>query len=117
MIHTNAIAYGFIANAFLGMLHWAVPRLDAAPGLPSPAGSSYAIFAAWQVVVLPRPSASCSARPRGWNGARPRSGSTRSRWLGLLLVAINFIAADRQDQRADVRDASGTSWPPSSGRS
>ena len=27
MIHTNAIAYGFIANAFLGILHWAVPRL------------------------------------------------------------------------------------------
>src|SRR4051812_27176832 len=27
MIHTNAIAYGFLANAFLGTLHWAVPRL------------------------------------------------------------------------------------------
>ena len=27
MIHTNAVAYGFLANAFLGMLHWVVPRL------------------------------------------------------------------------------------------
>src|SRR5690349_6911091 len=27
MIHTNAIAYGFLANSFLGALHWAVPRL------------------------------------------------------------------------------------------
>src|SRR5947209_2346695 len=27
MVHTNAIAYGFLANAFLGTLHWAVPRL------------------------------------------------------------------------------------------
>ena len=27
MVHTNAIAYGFLANAFLGALHWAVPRL------------------------------------------------------------------------------------------
>ena len=27
MVHTNAIAYGFLANAFLGSLHWAVPRL------------------------------------------------------------------------------------------
>jgi len=27
MIHTNAIAYGFIANAFLGGLQWIVPRL------------------------------------------------------------------------------------------
>ena len=31
MIHTNAIAYGFLANAFLGMLHWAVPRLTLRP--------------------------------------------------------------------------------------
>ena len=33
MIHTNAIAYGFLANAFLGMLHWAVPRLTLKPVL------------------------------------------------------------------------------------
>src|SRR6266496_3608720 len=48
MVHTNAIAYGFIANAFLGSLHWAVPRLTfhkvASRAL------SYFIFAAWQVV-------------------------------------------------------------------
>ena len=25
MVHTNAIAYGFLANAFLGALHWAIP--------------------------------------------------------------------------------------------
>src|SRR5512145_2008222 len=33
MIHTNAIAYGFLANAFLGALHWAVPRLTMKPVL------------------------------------------------------------------------------------
>ena len=27
MVHTNVIAYGFLANAFLGALHWSVPRL------------------------------------------------------------------------------------------
>jgi len=50
MIHTNAIAYGFIANAFLGVLHWAVPRLTF-----HPVGSralSYFIFFAWQFIVL-----------------------------------------------------------------
>ena len=26
MVHTNAVAYGFLANAFLGCLHWAVPH-------------------------------------------------------------------------------------------
>ena len=25
MVHTNAIAYGFLANAFLGMMHWVIP--------------------------------------------------------------------------------------------
>ena len=50
MIHTNAIAYGFLANAFLGALHWVVPRLTLRPV----AGRklSYFIFGAWQVVVL-----------------------------------------------------------------
>jgi cytochrome c oxidase cbb3-type subunit 1 len=50
MIHTNAIAYGFLANAFLGALHWAVPRLTfhrvASRAL------SWFIFVAWQVIVL-----------------------------------------------------------------
>src|SRR5580765_2261449 len=50
MIHTNAVAYGFLANAFLGALHWAVPRLTfhkvASQVL------SYFIFVAWQAVVL-----------------------------------------------------------------
>lgn len=50
MVHTNAIAYGFIANAFLGVLHWAVPRLTLKPVLS--VGLSYFIFFAWQVVVL-----------------------------------------------------------------
>src|SRR5690606_12882176 len=33
MVHTNAIAYGFLANAFLGMLHWVIPRLTLRPVL------------------------------------------------------------------------------------
>ena len=33
MLHTNAIAYGFLANAFLGSLHWAIPRLTLQPVL------------------------------------------------------------------------------------
>src|ERR1044072_6917127 len=36
MVHTNAIAYGFIANAFLGFMHWALPPLThpAPPAAP-----------------------------------------------------------------------------------
>ena len=49
MIHTNAVAYGFLANAFLGTLHWAIPRLTfhkvASRAL------SWFIFVAWQAIV------------------------------------------------------------------
>ena len=50
MIHTNAIAYGFLANAFLGTLHWVVPRLTFHK--VASVYLSYFIFCAWQAVVL-----------------------------------------------------------------
>ena len=50
MVHTNAVAYGFLANSFLGALHWAVPRLTGRP--TARRDLSYFIFFAWQVVVL-----------------------------------------------------------------
>lgn len=50
MTHTNAIAYGFLANAFLGALHWAIPRLTLKPVLSR--YLSWFIYGAWQVVVL-----------------------------------------------------------------
>ena len=50
MVHTNAIAYGFLANAFLGILHWVVPRLTLQP--VHSRWLSYSIFAAWQFVVV-----------------------------------------------------------------
>lgn len=50
MIHTNAVAYGFLANIFLGMLHWVVPRLTFRPAASKTI--SYFIFFAWQAIVL-----------------------------------------------------------------
>ncbi len=50
MVHTNAVAYGFLANAFLGALHWAVPRLTLHP--VASRRLSYFIFFAWQAIVL-----------------------------------------------------------------
>jgi cytochrome c oxidase cbb3-type subunit I len=50
MVHTNAIAYGFLANAFLGMLHWVVPRITFHRVLSSPL--AYFIFFAWQLIVV-----------------------------------------------------------------
>lgn len=50
MVHTNAVAYGFLANAFLGSLHWAIPRLTLHPVYSKKL--SYFIFFAWQAIVL-----------------------------------------------------------------
>lgn len=50
MVHTNAIAYGFLANAFLGALHWSVPRLTMQK--VASRALSWFIFVAWQVIVL-----------------------------------------------------------------
>ena len=91
MIHTNAIAYGFIANAFLGILHWAVPRLTLRPVLSRLAVVRHLLPPGRWWCWRPRPESS-SARRRGWNGAKRPCGSTRSPSWDLLLVAINFMA-------------------------
>jgi cytochrome c oxidase cbb3-type subunit 1 len=90
MIHTNAVAYGFLANAFLGSLTWAVPRLSLRPVLSR--ALSYFIFAAWQVVVV------ATAVGILLGGAQALEWGETPVWIdplalaGLLLVAINFMA-------------------------
>ena len=49
-VHTNAVAYGFLANSFLGALHWVIPRLTFHKVWNK--GLSYFIFFAWQAVLL-----------------------------------------------------------------
>ena len=111
MVHTNAIAYGFLANAFLGALHWAVPRLTMHP--VASRKLSYFIFAAWQAVVLSTavgiifgPSFQSSAwvaeMSAKWGiafslGAQGLEWGETPFWidpialLGLALVAYNFM--------------------------
>jgi cytochrome c oxidase cbb3-type subunit 1 len=90
MIHTNAIAYGFIANAFLGMLHWAVPRLTLRPVFSR--WLSYAIFAAWQVVVLGTAVGILLGEAQGLEWGETPVWIDPVALLGLLLVAVNFVA-------------------------
>ncbi|MCO6455532.1 MAG: cbb3-type cytochrome c oxidase subunit I [Pirellulaceae bacterium] len=111
MIHTNAVAYGFLANAFLGALHWAVPRLTmhrvASQAL------SYFIFLAWQAIVLLTAAGVVlgpSFQDQAWVAEASRNlgismslGAQGLEWgetpfwidpvalLGLLLVAVNFM--------------------------
>jgi cytochrome c oxidase cbb3-type subunit 1 len=49
MLHTNAVAYGFLINLFIAVLYWAVPRLTGHALLSR--GLSRLIFVAWQLVV------------------------------------------------------------------
>ncbi len=50
MLHTNAVAYGFLFNAFIAALHWIVPRLTGKRVL-SPIVSRL-VFVTWQGIVL-----------------------------------------------------------------
>jgi len=50
MVHTNLIAFGWLTNAFLGMLYWTVPRLTGqrvASNL-----LAWTILAAWNLIIL-----------------------------------------------------------------
>ncbi len=107
MVHTNAIAYGFLADAFLGALHWAIPRLTLRQVLDR--RLSWFIFGAWQFVVLSTAigivagptlqavSRSLEALPFSFGAQGLEWGETPT-WIdplalvGLLLVGINFMA-------------------------
>lgn len=89
MIHTNAIAYGFIANAFLGLLHWAIPRLTLRPVLH--AGLSWLIFLAWQGVVLATAAGIVLGEAQGVEWGETPVWIDPIAVVGLVLVAINFL--------------------------
>jgi len=50
MVHTNIAAYGFIANAFIAGMLFAIPRLTREPVLSDRLG--WVVFVAWQSVLL-----------------------------------------------------------------
>ena len=90
MIHTNAIAYGFLANAFLGIMHWVIPRLTLKPLYSR--FLSYAIFFAWQFVVLATAVGILFGQAQGVEWGETPVWIDPIALVGLLLVAINFGA-------------------------
>ncbi len=89
MIHTNAIAYGFIANSFLGALHWSIPRLTLRPVFSTPL--SWFIFVAWQVVVLATAGGILLGYAQGVEWGETPVWIDPLALAGLLLVALNFM--------------------------
>lgn len=90
MIHTNAVAYGFLANAFLGALEWSVPRLTLRPVLDR--RLSWFIFGAWQVVVLSTAVGIMLGQAQALEWGETPVWIDPLALAGLLLVAINFLA-------------------------
>src|ERR1043165_2309165 len=89
MVHTNAIAYGFLANAFLGVLHWVVPRLTLRPVWGEK--FSWFIFGAWQVVVLSTAVGILLGQAQGVEWGETPVWIDPLALVGLLLVAFNFM--------------------------
>lgn len=89
MVHTNAIAYGFLANAFLGMLHWVVPRLTLRPVMSSKL--SLLIFGAWQAVVVGTAVGLIFGEAQGLEWGETPVWIDPFAQLGLLLVMVNFM--------------------------
>lgn len=89
MVHTNAIAYGFLANAFLGALHWAVPRLTLRP--VASRALSYFIFIAWQVVVLSTAVGLILGQAQGIEWGETPKWIDPLALAGLALVSVNFM--------------------------
>jgi len=50
LLHTNEIAYGFLVNAFVGAMYYAVPRLTGRPVFSKPLG--WVILGVWQFIVF-----------------------------------------------------------------
>ncbi len=50
MLHTNAVAFGFLLNLFMAVLYWVIPRLTGHRVLS--VKLTWLIFFAWQAIVL-----------------------------------------------------------------
>lgn len=88
-VHTQGVAYGFIANIFLGMLHWAVPRLTFRP--VASRGLSWFIFWAWQAVVLATVVGVLLGEAQALEWGETPIWVDPVAQVGLILVAINFL--------------------------
>lgn len=90
MIHTNTVAYGFLVNAMLAGLHWAIPRLTGKPTLHK--ALDVFIFAAWQLVLL------CTFFGILFGFAQAVEWGETPIFIdpvivvGLILVAVNFLS-------------------------
>jgi cytochrome c oxidase cbb3-type subunit 1 len=90
MVHTNILAYGFIANAFLGGLYWAIPRISGHPVLSR--RLSWFVFWAWQAVLTATFAGILAGHAQGIEWGETPVFVDPVVVAGLLLAGINFLA-------------------------
>jgi cytochrome c oxidase cbb3-type subunit 1 len=89
MVHTNAVAYGFLLNCLVGGAHWAIPRLTGRPVLCRVL--SWVIFWAVQAIAVATVVGILAghAQPIEW-GETPIFVDPFVT-VGLVLIAVNFL--------------------------
>ena len=90
MIHTSLVAYGFIANAFLGGLNWAIPRLTGYPVLSGRLG--WLLFWVWQLILVLNMGGILGGQAQGIEWGETPIFVDPLVVIGVLLLSINFFA-------------------------
>ena len=90
MVHTNILAYGFIANVFLGGLYWAVPRITGLPVLSR--RLSWFIFWAWQAVLAATGIGILAGHAQGIEWGETPIFVDPVVVVGLILAGVNFLS-------------------------
>lgn len=88
MVHTNMMAYGWLANAFLGGLHWAVPRMTRKRCSD---GLGWFILLAWNAAILVEIVALMGGYAQGIEWAETPCFLDPIIVVGLVAVVINFF--------------------------
>jgi len=88
-VHTNGVAYGFIANAFLGVLHWAVPRLTLHRVYSRKL--SWFIFFTWQFILVATVVGLLTGQAQAVEWGETPTWIDPLATVGLVLVAVNFM--------------------------
>ncbi len=88
MLHTNALAYGFIANAFFAALYWIVPRLTGIPVFSEKL--SRLLFWAWQLILLLTAVGLLAGYAQGVEWGETPIFVDPLVIVGLVLMTVNF---------------------------
>lgn len=89
ILHTAAVAYGFIVNGLLGGVNWAIPRLTGNKTLSRPLG--WFIFGAWQFILLASVVGVMLGHAQAVEWGETPIFIDPVAVLGLILVAIQFL--------------------------